>query len=183
VQRIQRRPAIVVRRRVHRRPVRPLPPVRRQRERHEHRRPIHPTRRPPERSPHRPVLHRHPRQVRHVLTVPGRPHPALRLRSKAETRPRRALAAQRRAPSRDATPLALLHPQHTVPVRERRAPRHQRPTTTGRHQAHLPGHGCRLGRRSAGTVESGVGHRRHRLGRNPDDDGRPARGRALIRTE
>jgi hypothetical protein len=50
-------------------------PVARQRERDEHRRPIGPSVRGGEHAADRAILHRHPREIRRVLSAPSRPHP------------------------------------------------------------------------------------------------------------
>ena len=75
VQRIQRRAPVVVGGRVDRDALGGDPPVRREREGDEHRGPVGLAVRGGEHPPDRPILHRHPRQVRDVLTAPGRAHP------------------------------------------------------------------------------------------------------------
>jgi hypothetical protein len=79
MQRIKRRPPVVVAVRVHGHALRVDSPVGRQREGEEHRRPVGLAIRCGEHAADRAVLHRQPGQLGGVLAAPGRAHPASRL--------------------------------------------------------------------------------------------------------
>ena len=129
VQRIQRRPPIVIAARDRRGAgAGDDRPVGRQGQGEEHRRPIRRAVGGGERLPDRPVLLRHPRQIRGVLAAPGRPHPPILTRAH---RRRSAWSSSRSWSSIGcgrfgfvvAVPAfgALLHPQHPGLLRTRRA--------------------------------------------------------------